>query len=30
MCAKVQDVIGGFNLYLDELAKEPAVYRYKS
>ncbi|MGA2302261.1 MAG: vWA domain-containing protein [Candidatus Sulfotelmatobacter sp.] len=25
MCAKVQDVIGGFNLYLDELAKEPAV-----
>jgi uncharacterized protein YegL len=25
MSAKVQDVIGGFNLYLDELAKEPAV-----
>jgi hypothetical protein len=25
MSTKVQDVIGGFNLYLDELAKEPAV-----
>jgi uncharacterized protein YegL len=25
MSSKVQDVIGGFNLYLDELAKEPAV-----
>ncbi len=25
MGSKVQDVIGGFNLYLDELAKEPAV-----
>ena len=25
MSAKVQDVIGGFNLYLDELTKEPAV-----
>ena len=25
MSAKVQDVIGGFNLYLDELAKESAV-----
>jgi uncharacterized protein YegL len=25
MHAKVQDVIGGFNLYLDELAKESAV-----
>jgi uncharacterized protein YegL len=25
MGTKVQDVIGGFNLYLDELAKEPAV-----
>ena len=25
MSTKVDDVIGGFNLYLDELAKEPAV-----
>jgi len=25
MSTKVQDVIGGFNLYLDELGKEPAV-----
>ena len=25
MSTKVKDVIGGFNLYLDELAKEPAV-----
>jgi uncharacterized protein YegL len=25
MSTKVQDVIGGFNLYIDELAKEPAV-----
>jgi uncharacterized protein YegL len=25
MSTKLQDVIGGFNLYLDELAKEPAV-----
>jgi hypothetical protein len=25
MSTKVQDVIGGFNLYLDELAKESAV-----
>lgn len=25
MSTKVEDVIGGFNLYLDELAKEPAV-----
>ena len=25
MSSKVQDVIGGFNLYLDEIAKEPAV-----
>ena len=25
MSTKVNDVIGGFNLYLDELAKEPAV-----
>ncbi len=25
MSSKVQDVIGGFNLYIDELAKEPAV-----
>ena len=25
MSVKVQDVIGGFNLYLDELAKEPTV-----
>jgi uncharacterized protein YegL len=25
MSTKVQDVIGGFNHYLDELAKEPAV-----
>jgi uncharacterized protein YegL len=25
MSTKVQDVIGGFNLYLDELAKEPVV-----
>jgi uncharacterized protein YegL len=25
MNSKVQDVIGGFNLYLEELAKEPAV-----
>lgn len=25
MSTKVQDVIGGFNLYLDELAKEKAV-----
>jgi hypothetical protein len=25
MSTKVQDVIGGFNLYLDELAKEPGV-----
>jgi uncharacterized protein YegL len=25
MSTKVQDVIGGFNVYLDELAKEPAV-----
>jgi hypothetical protein len=25
MSSKVQDVIGGFNLYVDELAKEPAV-----
>ncbi|HLV88978.1 MAG TPA: vWA domain-containing protein [Candidatus Sulfotelmatobacter sp.] len=25
MCSKVDDVIGGFNLYLDELAKEPTV-----
>jgi uncharacterized protein YegL len=25
MSTKIQDVIGGFNLYLDELGKEPAV-----
>lgn len=25
MSTKVQDIVGGFNLYLDELAKEPAV-----
>ena len=25
MSTKVQDVIGGFNLYISELAKEPAV-----
>ena len=25
MSTKVQDVVGGFNLYLDELAKEPTV-----
>jgi uncharacterized protein YegL len=26
MSSKVEDVIGGFNLYVDELAKEPAVH----